>query len=91
MVMRAMTRIMMAATAAQTNPVASTHSASAGAVFVLMTISCGLPDSEDSGSDDDFFRSARVGKSNWTSLGAITCAENIVVELVVHFAISFDF
>ena len=62
MVMRAMTRIMMAATAAQTNPVASTHSASAGAVLVLITISWGLPDSDASESEDDSFCSASVGK-----------------------------
>ena len=60
MVMRAMTRIMMAATAAQTNPVASTHSASAGAVLVLITISWGLPGSDTSESDS--FCSASVGK-----------------------------
>jgi len=78
-VMRAITRTMMAAIAAQTNPVASTHTASAGDVFVLMTISLASSSASKVESDpeippgDSDLRSATVGKWNWTSLGAMTC------------------
>ena len=81
------------ATAAQTNPVASTHTASAGDVFVLMTIS--LAESSRSASKvesdkpetppeepESDRRSATVGKWNWTSLGAMTCDHEGI--LVLH-------